>query len=102
MKALLRLTVLLSAGLFFLLVVSCHHDNGVAATTVKTWTNLTLKAANETPAPAGRNEEGDANLTLMSDNSLKYDFHIHNLSPSDALTAAHIHVGDAVTAGPVF
>jgi hypothetical protein len=56
----------------------------------------------ETPAPAGRNEEGEANLKLMSDNSLEWDFHIHNLSPSDQLTAAHIHVGDAVTAGPVF
>src|SRR6476620_797090 len=61
-----------------------------------------MKAVFETPAPNGRNEEGDANLELLSDNSLKWDFHIHNLSPSDQLTAAHIHVGDAVTAGPVF
>jgi hypothetical protein len=102
MKLSLRVTALLCASLFFLPLNSCNHDNGVAATTVKQWSNLILKAVLETPAPAGRNEEGEANLTLMSDNSLKYDFHIHNLSPSDQLNAAHIHVGDAVTAGPVF
>jgi len=102
MKLLFRIAAWLCVGAIFLVVSSCKHDKGVAPTTVQTWTNLPLKAVFETPAPAGRNEEGEANLELMSDNSLKYDFHIHNLSPSDQLTAAHIHVGDAVTAGPVF
>jgi hypothetical protein len=101
MKSAIRITAALCAGLFFL-VSSCKHDKGVAPTSVKAWSALPLKAVFETPAPPGRNEEGDANLELFSDNSLKYDFHIHNLSPSDALNAAHIHVGDAVTAGPVF
>ncbi len=102
MKAPLRFAVWLCATLVFALFISCEHDSTPAPTVVKEWTNLQLKATMETPAPAGRNEEGEANIQLLSDNSLKYDFHIHNLSPSDNLTAAHIHVGDAVTAGPVF
>jgi hypothetical protein len=102
MKSPLRLISLIGGISIFLFVMSCKHDKGVAPTTVQKWVDLPMKAVMETPAPAGRNEEGDATLELMSDNSLKYDFHIHNLSPSDNLTAAHIHVGDAVTAGPVF
>src|SRR5689334_11939357 len=91
-----------TSALLFISLVSCKHDAGTAPTVVKSWDALPLKASFEVPAPAGRLEEGDADLTLMSDNSLKWDFHIHNLSPSDALTAAHIHVGDPATAGPVF
>ena len=102
MKSPVRIMAMLCAFFFVAFLFSCKHDKGVAATSVKRWDALTIKAVNETPAPAGRNEEGDVNLELMSDNSLKYDFHIHNLSPSDALTAAHIHFGDAATAGPVF
>jgi len=102
MKSPLRIAFCLSASLVFILFNSCEHDSTPAPTVVKQWSNLVLKASMETPAPAGRNEEGEANIQLLSDNSLKYDFHIHNLSPSDNLTAAHIHVGDAVTAGPVF
>lgn len=81
---------------------SCEHDSDPVPTTVKKWENIKIYAKNEVPAPAGRTEEGDLTLELLSNNSLKYDFHIHNLSPSDALTAAHIHFGDAGTAGPVF
>jgi hypothetical protein len=94
------------AGLLCLIILvstqSCKHKKGVEITSVKKWDAIPMKAAFETPAPAGRLEEGEATLELMSDNSLKYDFHIHNLSPSDVLTAAHIHTGDAVTGGPVF
>ena len=102
MKLSLRITALLCMGLVFLIINSCKHDSGPSATSVKKWSGLVLKAINEVPAPAGRNEEGDANIELMSDNSLKWDLHIHNLKAGDALTAAHIHTGDAVTAGPVF
>ncbi len=91
-------------GLLISLVVttSCKHDKGVAVTSVKKWTSIPMKAAFEAPAPVGRLEEGEANLELLSDNSLHYDFHIHNLSPSDPLTTAHIHFGDAVTGGGIF
>ena len=102
MKLRLPMTALLGICLLLFIANGCKHDKGAAPTSVKKWDNLQMKAVLETPAPAGRNEEGDATLELMSDNSLKYEFHIHNLSPSDNLTAAHIHVGDAVTAGPVF
>ena len=102
MKAPPRITVWLCASLVFALFISCEHDGSPAPTVVKEWANLLLKSGFETPAPAGRNEEGTATLQLLSDNSLKYDFQIRNLTPGDNLTAAHIHFGDAVTAGPVF
>jgi hypothetical protein len=78
---------------------SCTHDHD-GPSTVKTWT-VEIKAINEVPAPAGRNEEGEATIELLSDNSLKYTLHIHNLSSSDALNNAHIHFGDAGTSGGV-
>ena len=102
MKMPLGYSVWLSASLVFVLFNSCEHDSTPAPTVVKEWTNLQMKANLEAPAPAGRNEEGEANIQLLSDNSLKYDFHLHNLTAGDNLTAAHIHFGDAVTAGPIF
>lgn len=92
----------LSAGtLVLILLQSCEHDPIPGPSLLKSWEEVPVKAAYEIPAPAGRNEEGDATLELYSDNSLKYSFHIHNLSPSDTLTFAHIHFGDAGTPGPV-
>jgi len=82
-------------------MASCEHDPAVLPTTVKKWENLLIASKNEVPAPAGRTEEGELTLELKSDNSLSFDFHIHNLTPGDALTAAHIHTGDAGTAGTV-
>lgn len=86
-----------------ILAQSCKHDPLPSnnPTTVRLWEEVPIKAAYEVPAPAGRFEEGDATIELLSDNSLKYTFHIHNLSPSDGLAAAHIHYGDAGTAGPI-
>ena len=83
-------------------IFSCEHDDGVVPTTVKKWDAVTIATRNEVPAPVGRTEEGELTLELLSDNSLKYDFHLHNLTPGDALTNAHIHYGDAGTAGGVF
>ncbi|MBC7849604.1 MAG: CHRD domain-containing protein [Chitinophagaceae bacterium] len=80
----------------------CKHDDGVLPTSVKRWDNVIISAKNEVPAPAGRTEEGELTLELLSDNSLKYDFHIHNLAPTDALSMAHIHFADAGNSGPVF
>jgi hypothetical protein len=81
-------------------LTSCDHDSDDGPTSVRKW-EVTLRAQYEVPAPAGRNEEGEATIELFSDNSLKYDFHIHNLTAGDALTNAHIHTGDAATSGPV-
>jgi hypothetical protein len=90
------------AGMLLLAAVfqSCEHDKDNGPSTVKKW-NVDIKAIYEVPAPAGRNEEGEATIELFSDNSLKFDLHIHNLSPSDALTNAHIHIGDAGTSGGI-
>jgi len=91
------------AGIVLLAIVfqNCKHDSDNGPTTVKKW-EVEIKAINEVPAVGGRNEEGEATIELLSDNSLKYNIHIHNLSASDALNNAHIHTGDAGTSGPVF
>lgn len=90
--------MLLSA---IILLPACKHDTMSGPSTVKSWDNIEMKAIYEVPAPAGRNEEGEASLQLLSDNSLKYSFHIHNLSPSDQLVTAHIHAGDVATSGSI-
>src|SRR5688572_21036367 len=87
--------VLLAAAL-----QSCEHDDDKGPSTVKKW-NVDIKAIYEVPAPAGRNEEGEATIELLSDNSLKFDLHIHNLSASDNLTNAHIHNGNAGISGGI-
>jgi hypothetical protein len=90
------------AGLLLLAIAfqSCEHDSDNGPSTVKKW-DVEIKAIYEVPAPAGRNEEGEATIELLSDNSLKFNLHIHNMSPSDALTNAHIHTGDAGTSGGI-
>jgi hypothetical protein len=100
MKRLLALP-LTGSVLLAILLQSCKHDSDSGASTLRKWSDVELKAVYEVPAPAGRNEEGEATIELLNDNSLKYTFHIHNLSPSDALTNAHIHAGDAGTSGGV-
>ncbi|THU40096.1 CHRD domain-containing protein [Niastella caeni] len=79
---------------------SCEHDKDDGPSKVKRW-DVDIKAIYEVPAPPGRNEEGEATIELFADNSLKFNLHIHNLSPSDALTNAHIHIGDAGTSGGI-
>ena len=95
----------IKTGSLLLLVISllqsCKHDPLPGPSTVRIWEDVSIRAIYEVPAPAGRNEEGDATIELLSDSSLKYTFHIHNLSPSDTLTAAHIHAGDAGTSAGV-
>lgn len=81
-------------------LTSCTHDSDSGPSTVKKW-EVEIKAIYEVPAPAGRNEEGEATLELLSDNSLKYNIHIHNLTTGDALNNAHIHTGDAGTSGGI-
>ncbi len=82
-------------------IESCKTDPAILPTTVKKWDLLEAKSIFEVPAPTGRTEEGELNLELLSDNSLKYDFHIHNLTLGDALTGAHIHLSNAGGSGPV-
>lgn len=83
--------------IIILFATSCEHDPVPGPASVKKWEEIPMQANFEVPAVAGRNEEGDATLELLSDNSLVYNFHIHNLKQGDVLTAAHIHAGDAGT-----
>ncbi len=88
--------VLYLAGLI-LFLQSCEHDPIPGPATIKSWEEVEIRSNFEVPAVPGRDEEGDANLELLSNNSLAYNFHIHNLKPGDVLTNAHIHFGDAGT-----
>src|SRR5688500_451650 len=97
-----RLLPSMVAGMVLLATVfqSCERDDDDGPSTKKKWT-VDIKAIYEVPAPVGRNEEGEGTIELRSDNSLKFDLHIHNLTASDVLTNAHIHFGDAGTSGPI-
>ncbi|MBX3242670.1 MAG: CHRD domain-containing protein [Chitinophagaceae bacterium] len=85
-----------------ILLFSCKDDDVETPdpTVVKEW-NLTLSAKNEVPAAANDAAAGTAKLTLMSDNSLKYEFTVTQLATDDVLTMSHLHTGDAGSTGPV-
>jgi hypothetical protein len=83
------------------LLFSCKkNEDGSNATVVKEW-SLNLNAKNENPAPANRVETGMATMKLMSDNSITYNFNVTGLASGDALTAAHLHTGNAGSNGGV-
>ncbi|CAN5411614.1 hypothetical protein BH11BAC3_BH11BAC3_34160 [soil metagenome] len=99
MKSIIRTTALsiVLASLF----VACKKDPATpAATIVKEW-SVPLSAKYENPAPAGRTETGTVVIQLLSDNTIKYSITVTGLTPGDALTAAHIHVGNPVSNGAV-
>jgi CHRD domain len=82
--------------------ISCEKDDPAppAPTIVKEWT-IPLSTKNENNPPAGRTETGSANLKLLSDNTISYTITVTGLAAGDALTNAHIHVGDVITNGGV-
>lgn len=95
MKNIIHITFI--STLFVVLFAACKKDPATpAATIVKEWT-VPLSAKYENPAPAGRLETGSVVLQLLSDNSLKYAITVTGLTAGDALVAAHIHTGNAVT-----
>lgn len=70
--------------------------------------NATLTGANERPNPVTTNASGVARVSLIPthrDTTLKIDTNIVRVevlvSTIDSVTQAHIHAGDANTAGPV-
>jgi len=93
--------LLLSYAIGAFALQACSSDDAPLPTTVKKWDALTLSAKNEVPAPAGRTEDGMVTLELLSNNTLKYDIMLHSLKAGDALTAAHIHPGNAGQNGGV-
>ncbi|MCY7293592.1 MAG: CHRD domain-containing protein [Ferruginibacter sp.] len=92
----------LSIAFMVLAFASCKKDDPAppAPTVVKDW-SIPLSAKNENPGLASRNETGTATLQLLSDNSLKYTINVTGLAAGDALVAAHLHIGDVITNGPV-
>src|SRR5690606_38520428 len=89
------------ALLLLFILPACEHDPLPGPSILKKWDNIEMRASYEVPAPAGRDEEGEASLELLSDNSLAYNFHVHNLKPGDVLTNAHIHYGHAGMSGGI-
>ncbi|MCH5599145.1 CHRD domain-containing protein [Niabella ginsengisoli] len=84
-----------------LIFFSCGDSEFYSTTTtVKTW-NLSLSGKNEIPASASNAATGTAMLSLLSDNSLKYEFNVTGLASGDALSNSHLHVGNAGSNGPV-
>jgi hypothetical protein len=87
-----------------LLFTSCSKSSStpVPAPTVSWSATVSMSAKFEVPAPAGRSETASADLQLFSDNTLKYSITVNNLTSGDALTAAHIHLGNAGVSGAVY
>jgi hypothetical protein len=79
---------------------SCSKSSN--SPTVSWSATISMSAKFEVPAPAGRNETATAELQLFSDNMLKYNITVNNLTAGDALTAAHIHLGNAGVSGGVY
>jgi hypothetical protein len=61
--------------------------------------NITMNAMNVVPKVVGRIETGTAVLTLHADNTLEWAIQVKDLSGPDALTTAHINLGDPATRG---
>ncbi len=101
MKRLIPQSTLLCAVLSVMFIGCSKNDPAPALPTiVKEW-NIPLSTNNENNPPAGRTETGTVNIQLLSDNTIKYTITVTGLAAGDALTAAHIHTGDAISNGPV-
>ncbi len=98
-KLKLSSTILLSLTLF-LFLNSCSKSSSNNPTVTKHW-DIIMNTKFEVPAPAGRMETGTAALDLYSDMTMKFTINVTGLASGDALTAAHIHIGDPMTSGPV-
>ncbi len=92
--------ILLLLALSF--VTGCSKNTDTPAPTV-TWTStVSMSTKFEVPAVANRNETATAELQILSDNTLKYNIVLSNLTAGDAIAAAHIHLGNAGTSGGVY
>lgn len=82
--------------------IGCSKNSDTPPATVSWSETVTMSAKYEVPAPAGRNETATAELQILSDNTLKYKIVVSNLTAGDALSASHIHLGNAGQSGKVF
>jgi len=86
------------------LLASCGSDDDAPASTPSTVASYSIALApyKEAPPIIGRGETGTATITVSSDDILNFSITVNALDSADALTAAHIHDGDAITAGGIF
>lgn len=85
-----------------LLLASCDKDETPVTpepTVVKEY-SVRLNAANEIAATT-RTENSIASVKIFSNNSVTLSNTFSNFTAGDAITMAHIHIGDAVNNGPV-
>ncbi len=102
MKSSLSCLLLIALITFsFLACTKSSYNNNDNPSLIKTWT-VNMNVRNELTVPAGRTDSGTAILNLYSDNSLQFQITVTNLAAGDALTASHIHSGDAVTNAAVY
>ena len=101
MKFSLQSIALSSAAIF--LLASCNKDETTpqqAPPSVVKEYSIKMNAANEIAATT-RTEASTASLKIFSDNSIALSNTFSNFTAGDAITMAHIHIGDAVSNGPV-
>ncbi len=94
--------VILVFAVCSVIMSSCSKSSSTPTTTVTWSTTVAMSAKYEVPAVAGRNETATADLQIMSDNTLKYNIVVNNLTAGDAVSAAHIHLGNAGVSGGVY
>lgn len=96
-------TLLIALTLCATHFVSCSKSSDTPPAATVTWSKtVTMSAKFEVPAVANRAETAIAELQLFSDNTLKYNIVVSNLTSGDVLTAAHIHRANAGTSGSVY
>lgn len=85
-----------------IIIFSCSKENieKFDSEVIKQW-YIPIAAKNILPAPAGIPDTGTVNFQLFSDNSIRYELTVKNLSNNDVLSAAHLSAGDPVTNGNV-
>lgn len=93
--------------LFFILgfclisMTQCDDDNDISTKTVVESFDIKLSSSNSIPNIMDRNETGNIQMYLYSDNSLEFTITINNLVETDTLTTAHVHNGNVVSTGSV-
>ncbi len=83
-------------------LASCTKENveTFSSEVIKQWT-VQLAAKNVLDAPAGLVDTGFVNFQLFSDNSIRYELTVKNISNGDVLSGARLVAGDPVTNGNV-
>jgi hypothetical protein len=81
-------------------IAACDDDDDPSGPPAVDQTNFsaTLTGANERPNPVTTTANGTAAVTLFDDDSIRFTIQVASI---DSVILAHIHAGDAATAGPI-